>query len=248
MKRCSLSYAAFFMPMKSLEQEGKLGIKAWAEADRPREKLLSKGRKQLTDAELIAILIGSGNKTETAVDLSKRILKFYQNDLARLAKIEVKELSKFKGIGEAKAVTIIAALELGRRRKEMVSDGPRKITSSKDVFEVMRAEFADLLHEEFWVLSLNRAHFVVNKHLVSKGGFSGTVVDPKVIFKIAFEHNASSLVLAHNHPSGNLKPSESDVQITKKLIKAGSVLDLPIIDHLIIGDGTFISLADEGLM
>lgn len=233
------------MPMKSLKQEEKLGIKAWAEADRPREKLAAKGHKQLTDAELIAILIGSGNKTETAVDLSKRILKFYQNDLARLAKIDIKELSRFKGIGEAKAIAIIAALELGRRRKEIITDKPKKIISSKDAFEVIQGELADLPYEEFWVLLLNRAHFLITKQLVSRGGVAGTVVDPKVIFKIAFAHNASSIIMAHNHPSGHLKPSASDIEITKKLIAAGSVLELPVLDHLIIGDRTFLSLADE---
>lgn len=229
--------------MKNNEQ--KLGIKAWAEADRPREKLATKGRKQLTDAELIAILIGSGNKTETALDLSKRILKFYQNDLARLAKVDIKELSKFNGIGEAKAIAIVAALELGRRRKESVADGPKKIISSKDAFEVIQGELADLPYEEFWVLLLNRAHFLIAKQLVSRGGVAGTVVDPKVIFKTAFEHNASSIILAHNHPSGSLKPSASDIDITKKMMAAGLVLELPVIDHLIVVDRTFLSLADE---
>ncbi|WP_199139744.1 RadC family protein [Pedobacter sp. ASV12] len=232
--------------MKKNEQ--KLGIKAWAEADRPREKLAAKGRKQLTDAELIAILVGSGNKTETAVDLSKRILRFYHNDLARLAKVEIKELSRFNGIGEAKAIAIIAALELGRRRKEAVADRPRKVVSSQDAFAVMQGELSDLPHEEFWILLLNRAHFVIGTQLVSKGGFSGTVVDPKVVFKIAFEHKASSIILAHNHPSGNLKPSASDIEITQKLVAAGLVLELPVIDHLIIADNSFMSLADEGYM
>lgn len=165
----------------------KIGIKAWAEADRPREKLLLQGRRQLTDAELIAILIGSGSRTETAVDLSKRILSFYQNDLAKLSKLNVKELSKFKGIGEAKAIAIVAALELGRRRKEIEEDGPIKITSSKDAYFILKPELTDLPHEEFWVLLLNRANFVIGKQFISKGGQAGTVVDPKIIFKVAIE-------------------------------------------------------------
>lgn len=230
------------------DYQQKLGIKSWAEADRPREKLLLHGRKALTDAELIAILIGSGNKNETAVDLSKRILSFYQNDLAKVAQLGVKELSKFKGIGEAKAIAIVAALELGRRRKEVVAQGPQKINSSVDAYEVLNAEFTDLPHEEFWILLLNHAHFVMGKRFISKGGQAGTVVDPKIIFKVAIEQNAAAIILAHNHPSGNLKPSNADISITKKIREAGLMLDLPVLDHLIITNHAFFSLADEGLM
>lgn len=226
----------------------KLGIKAWAEADRPREKLLHQGRRQLTDAELIAILIGSGSRTETAVDLSKRILNFYQNDLVKIAKLSVKELSKFKGIGEAKAIAIVAALELGRRKKETENNVPQKISSSKDAYLILKSEFEDLYHEEFWMLLLNRANFVISKHFVSKGGQAGTVVDPKLVFKVAIEHNAAYIVLAHNHPSGNLKPSVADLSITKKLKEAGLLLELPIFDHLIITDHSYLSMADEELM
>ncbi|TCC87050.1 DNA repair protein RadC [Pedobacter frigiditerrae] len=226
----------------------KLGIKTWAEADRPREKLLLQGRRQLTDAELIAILIGSGSRNETAVDLSKRILNFYKNDLAKVAKLSVKELSKFKGIGQAKAISIVAALELGRRRKETEKEGPLQITSSKDAYEILKAELSDLPHEEFWILILNRANFVTGKHFVSKGGQSGTVVDPKVIFKVAIENNAASIVLAHNHPSGNLRASSADISITKNLVQSGLLLEIPIYDHLIITDHSYLSLADEGLM
>lgn len=226
----------------------KLGIKEWAEADRPREKLLSQGRRQLTDAELIAILIGTGNKNETAVDLSKRILGFYQNDLAKVAKLSVKELSKFKGIGEAKAIAIVAALELGRRRKEVENDGPLKVSCSKDAYLLLKSEFEDLPHEEFWILLLNRANFVIGKHFISKGGQAGTVADPKLIFKIALEHNAAYVVLAHNHPSGNLKPSSADLSLTKKLKESGLLLDLPIFDHLIITDHAYLSMADEEMM
>ena len=211
----------------------KITIKTWAEEDRPREKLLSQGRRTLTDAELMAILIGSGSTTETAVELSKRILHSCNNDLNALAKLSVTELCKFKGIGEAKAISIIAALELGRRRKESDQLETNKITSSRDVFLILSPQFSDLLHEEFWILLLNKANKVLNKVLISKGGQSATVVDAKVIFKAALEHNASSIILAHNHPSGNLKPSQADLDLTKKLKSAGNLLDINVLDHLV---------------
>lgn len=220
----------------------------WAEADRPREKLLLNGRRYLTDAELIAILIGSGNKDETAVDLSKRILGFYNNDLDALGKVSVKDLSKFKGIGEAKAVAIVAALELGRRRKETASRNLVKIVTSADAFAVLLPVFADLNHEEFWILILNQANYLIGKQLISKGGMAGTVADPKIIFKTALEHNAAYVILAHNHPSGSLKPSQQDINITKKMVEAGRVLDLHVLDHLIVTDKVFFSFGDEGLI
>lgn len=226
--------------------ENKLGIKAWAEADRPREKLLQQGRRQLTDAELIAILIGSGSRNETAVDLSKRILVSCQNDLQRLAQLGVKELSKFKGIGEAKAITIVAALELGRRRKDSDKSQLEKLISSKDAHNIIKADLADLPHEEFWILLLNRANILIGKHLLSKGGQSGTVVDPKMIFKTAIEHGAAALILVHNHPSGSLKPSSADINITKKLMELGKMMEIAVHDHLIVYNDTFLSLADEG--
>lgn len=225
--------------------ENKLGIKAWAEADRPREKLLQQGRRQLTDAELIAILIGSGSRNETAVDLSKRILSSCRNDLHKLAQLTVKELSKFKGIGEAKAITIVAALELGRRRKDVEPAEVQKIISSIDAHRVIKADLADLPHEEFWVLLLNRANVVLGKHFLSKGGQAGTIVDPKVVFKIALEHGAASMVLVHNHPSGTLKPSLADISITKKLMELGRMMEIEVHDHLIVYNDTFLSLADE---
>jgi DNA repair protein RadC len=226
----------------------KIGIKMWAEADRPREKLLLNGRRHLTDAELIAILIGSGNKDETAVDLSKRILGFYNNDLDALGKVSVKDLSKFKGIGEAKAIAIVAAMELGRRRKE--ADGPDvlKIVTSAEAFAVLQPVFADLNHEEFWILILNQANYLIGKQLISKGGMAGTVADPKIIFKTALEHNAAYVILAHNHPSGSLKPSQQDINITKKMVEAGRMLDLYVLDHLIVTDKLFYSFGDEGLI
>lgn len=227
----------------------KLGIKKWPDADRPREKLILQGRRALTDAELIAILIGSGNKTETAVDLSKRILASYQNDLAKLSKLGIKELSKFNGIGMAKALGIVAALELGRRRKEIESDNTLpKIVSSIDAYLIFRAELADLAHEEFWILLLNKANRVMAKQHISTGGQAMTVVDPKVIFKIALEQNAASIVLGHNHPSGNLSASISDIHITKKLVEAGKLLELPVLDHIILAEDSFISMVDLGLI
>ena len=220
----------------------------WAEADRPREKLMLHGRRQLSDAELVAILIGSGNRAETAVDLSKRMLTTYQNDLDAFGKAGVKELSKFKGIGEAKAITIVAALELGRRRKETARQEVLKVGSSRDAFQCLQSDFADLNHEEFWMLLLNRANHVRSKHLISKGGQSGTVADPKIIFKTALEHQAAYIILAHNHPSGNLKPSNEDLKLTKKLVEAGKLLDLLVVDHLILSDHAYYSFCDEGLI
>ncbi len=226
------------------EKKDKSGISGWAEADRPREKLILHGRRTLSDAELIAILIRAGNRTESAVGVSKRILKSYANDLTIISKLNVSDLSKFHGMGMAKAITIIAALELGRRRKDVVPNKSKKINSSKDADQVIRPELLDLTHEEL----LNRANTVIGKHFISKGGQSGTVVDPKIIFKIALEQNASSVILAHNHPSGNLKASQADLNVTRKLVEAGHMLELPVIDHLIITDNAFMSFADEGLM
>lgn len=232
--------------MKSYQE--KIGIKLWAEADRPREKLMLNGRRYLTDAELIAILIGSGNKSETAVDLSKRILATYNNDLDALGKVSVADLSKFRGIGEAKAISIVAALELGRRRKETATGDVIKVSSSKDAFEALLPVFADLNHEEFWILILNQANCIIGRQLISKGGLAGTVADPKIIFKTALEYNAASIILAHNHPSGNIKPSAEDIKITRKMVEGGKMLDLHVLDHLIVTNKLFFSFGDEGLI
>ena len=221
------------------------GIRSWAEDDRPREKLLLKGRAALSDAELIAILIGSGSADETAVGLSKRILSSLENKLSQLAKLSVRDLTQFKGIGEAKAISIIAALELGRRRKNTEPDKRVKITDSQTAFEVVYSNLGDLNHEEFWVIFLNRANEVLGKENISKGGVSGTVVDPKVVFKQAVQFPASAIILAHNHPSGNLEPSSADHQLTKKLKEAGKALDIPVLDHLIIGERDYFSFVDE---
>jgi len=230
------------------EYEEKITIKLWAEEDRPREKLSLQGRRALSDAELIAILIGSGSRNESAVDLSKRILHTCNNDLNLLGKQNIQDLSKFKGIGDAKAISIIAALELGRRRKETVRQQQVLVHSSKDAYEAIKSQFTDLNHEEFWILLLNRANKITSKQLISKGGQAGTVADPKIIFNTALQNHASSVILAHNHPSGNLKPSQADIDLTRKLKSAGAFLDIPVLDHLIITDLGFFSFTDEGML
>ncbi len=231
--------------MKDYKQS--FGIKSWAEEDRPREKLLDKGRHMLTEAELIAILIGSGSRDETAVELSKRVLASVGNNLNELGKLSVQELNEFKGIGDAKAISIIAALELGRRRKEAEPVKHEKIISSKNVYEIMKPLMMDLPHEEFWLLMLNRANSVIKKELISRGGVSGTVVDTKIIFKTAVLSYANSIIICHNHPSGNLKPSEADFKITKNLKEAARIMEIPLLDHLIITENGFYSFVDEGV-
>ncbi len=227
--------------------ENKISIKAWAEEDRPREKLSTQGRRALTDAELIAILIGSGSRTESAVELSKRIIHHYHNDLNKLAKASIAELSNFRGIGEAKAIAIIAALEIGRRRGEVENQAVETIIGSKEVYNLMRRHLIDLTHEEFWVILIGRGGRLLGKELVSKGGISATIVDAKVIFHVALRHQASLIVLVHNHPSGISKPSQQDIELTKKLVIAGKTLDITIADHLIVTDTGYFSFADEGL-
>lgn len=225
-----------------------LKILSWAEEDRPREKLILKGRLALSDAELIAILIGSGTKSLSAVDLAKLILNRVHNDLNELARLSVKDLEKFKGIGEAKAISIVSALELGRRRKDSEPLKKLKITSSNDVYEAIKSQLMDIKHEEFWILLLNRANIVINKIQISSGGVSGTVADPKIIFKHALDHLASAIILVHNHPSGNLNPSQADIDLTKKLKEAGRFLEIPVLDHVIFADQGYYSFADKGLL
>ena len=225
-----------------------ISIKDWADEDRPREKLLIKGKAALSDTELIAILIASGNRDESAVELSKRILQSLGNNLNSLAKLSVNDLIKFKGIGEAKAISIIASLELGRRRRSADVLEKDKIGGSKDAFQILQLKLEDLPHEEFWVILLNRANKVIDIKLIGRGGVSSTVVDSKVIFSFALESLASGIILAHNHPSGNLKPSNSDIRLTKKLVDAGKILEVPILDHIIVGDNDYFSFADEGLI
>ena len=225
-----------------------MNIKTWAEEDRPREKLLLKGKSVLSDAELIAILIGSGTPKLTAVDVGKIILADVGNDLNELAKLSVKDLTKHPGIGEAKAISIVSALELGRRRKETVAAAKTRITCSTDIYNYIKPQLLDLPHEEFWIILLNRANVVMKKESISSGGVAGTVADPKLIFKKALEQLASSIILVHNHPSGNIKPSAADISLTKKMKEAGDFLDLPILDHIIFTDNDYYSFADEGIL
>ncbi len=230
-------------------EEQKLNIKSWAIEDRPREKLLSKGIATLSNAELIAILIGSGNRDESAVELSKRILQGVNNNLNELGKLSVDFLQKnYRGIGEAKAISIVAALELGKRRKFSEALQKSQIKGSQDIFDLMHPSMADLPHEEFWVVFLNRANKVVSTHKISQGGLSGTVVDTRLIMKLALEQLASSIILVHNHPSGNTNPSNHDKNITQKIKEAGKIMDIPVLDHIIITDAAYYSFADEGEM
>lgn len=226
----------------------RIPIKSWAEEDRPREKLLAKGRQALSDAELLAILIGSGSPEETAVELCRRILHSAGNNLNNLGHMSVHDLMKFKGIGEAKALTIAAALELSRRRSNTEFTRHDKITCSKDVASIFLPVLGDLLHEEFWLLFLNRSNGVLGKHKLSSGGMAGTVVDAKMIFKAALDFKASGIILCHNHPSGNLKPSDADVALTRNLKSAGKTLEINVHDHVIIAHHDFFSFADEGLI
>jgi DNA repair protein RadC len=225
-----------------------LNIKSWAAEDRPREKLVLKGKASLSDAELIAILLGTGTSKLSAVDLAKNILQAVNNDLNELARLTVKDLMKIKGIGEAKAITIISALELGRRRKDFQAEEKPKIGGSADAFEILKADLLDIPHEAFWIILLNRANRVIKKHQISQGGVAGTVADPKIIFKVALEELASGIILAHNHPSGNLTASQADIDLTKKLKESGKLLDIQVLDHIIIAGKKYFSFADEGLL
>lgn len=231
-----------------LEKQISLSIKDWSEDDRPREKLVHKGRSALSDAELIAILIGSGNREESAVGLSKRILASSSNNLSELGKFSVKDLMKFKGIGEAKAVSIVAALEIGRRRNSSDTLSRKRITSSASVYELLHPVIGDLPHEEFWVVYLNNSNKVLEKQQLSKGGITGTLVDVRLVLKTALELNAVGLILAHNHPSGTLRPSQSDKQLTQKLKKAAASIDVKILDHIIVTEKAYFSFADDGLL
>lgn len=226
----------------------KLTIKEWSEEDQPREKLMFKGKSVLSNAELIAILIGSGNNEQSAVELSKHILDSVDHNLSSLSKLSIHDLLKFKGIGEAKAISIIAALELGRRRKDSEAPERNKISSSADAYNYMYESLVDVAHEEFWTIYLNRANIIIKKEKTTSGGITGTVVDARLIFKTAVEHLACGIILVHNHPSGNKEPSQADKQLTQKLKEAGKLLDIPVIDHIIFTDNGYFSFADEGLI
>ncbi|VXA99513.1 DNA repair protein RadC [Flavobacterium sp. 9R] len=223
-------------------------ITHWSEDDKPREKMMLKGKSALSDAELVAILIGSGSRNESAVALSKRILASVNNNLSSLGKQSLTQLMEFKGIGEAKAITIAAALELGRRRKEENPLELVKVTSSKVMYQEMYPIIGELAHEEFWVVYLNNANKIIFKAQLSKGGITGTIVDVRLVFKIALEQNAVAIVLAHNHPSGKLQASEADIQVTKRIKNAGLQLDIPVLDHIIVTEHSYFSFADEGIL
>jgi len=231
-----------------MSENSSKSIKTWAEDDRPREKLLSKGRLALSDSELLAILIGSGSKNESAVELSKRILAQAENNLNQLGKFSIGQLCQFKGIGSAKAVVITAALELGRRRRLEETLELSKISSSSSVFEIMQPIIGELPHEEFWILYLNNSNKILEKFQISKGGITGTLVDVRISLRKALEIGAVSLILTHNHPSGNLRPSEADKQLTQKLKTAAESLDIKILDHIIVTEKSYFSFADDGIL
>ncbi|WP_290699434.1 DNA repair protein RadC [Lacinutrix sp.] len=230
------------------EKGASFSIKNWSQDDQPREKLRDKGKAVLSDAELVAILIGSGNRDESAVGLCKRILASTDNNLSELGKLSIKQLTAFKGIGEAKAISIIAALELGRRRRGGEALERKKITSSASVFELLQPVIGELPHEEFWIVYLNNSNKVIQKNQLSKGGITGTLVDVRLALKTALEVGAVGLVLAHNHPSGTLKPSQADKDLTKKLKTAAQSLDIKVLDHLIITENAYFSFADEAIL
>jgi len=230
------------------DTQGNFSIKYWAEDDQPREKLMLKGKAALSDAELIAILIGSGSRNESAVQLSKRILASVDNNLNALGKQSLQQLMGFKGIGEAKAISIAAAMELGRRRREEDVVKLDRITGSKAVFEIMQPIVGELPHEEFWIIYLNNSNKVIYKSQISKGGITGTVVDTRIVFKTALEQNAVALILVHNHPSGVLQASEADKQITRQLKLAGQTMEINVLDHVIVTENGYLSFADDGLL
>ncbi len=232
-----------------MSEQNVLTIKHWAEDDKPREKLLLKGRQTLSDAELLAILIGSGTKNMSAVELSKQILKEAANQsLDNLSKLTVKELTKFKGIGDAKAITIVAAMELARRKKDSGVEEKPFIKTSRSAFDLLNPYLSDLPHEEFYIILVNRANRVLKIERVGMGGVTGTVADLRIMFKSAIEHLATGIILSHNHPSGQLRPSDADIQLTKSIKEAGKILTIDLLDHLIIGSNSYFSFADEGII
>lgn len=233
---------------KMAEKSTSFSIKNWSQDDQPREKLRDKGKDALSDAELVAILIGSGSRNESAVELCKRILASVDNNLNELGKLSLTELMAFKGIGEAKAISIAAAMELGRRRRGEEALKKQKIMSSNSVFELMQPIIGELPHEEFWIIYLNNSNKVIQKNQLSKGGITGTLVDVRLVLKTALQLGATGIILVHNYPSGTLKPSEADKQITQKLKKAGESLDIKVLDHLIITEKAYFSFADDNIL
>lgn len=229
-------------------QEQKHSIKQWAKDDRPREKLLMKGAETLSDSELLAILIHHGTKEKSALDLGKEILKLGQNNLDELGKLSVKSLMKIKGIGEAKAITIAAALELGRRRQASAPLKKAAVTSSRDIADFLRSRLKDERREVFAVVFLNRANRINHFEIVSEGGITGTIADTRVILRKALEADAVSIILSHNHPSGSLKPSRADEELTRKIKEAARFFDINVTDHIIVSNEGYYSFADEGIL
>jgi DNA repair protein RadC len=223
-------------------------IKSWAEEDRPREKLILKGKSSLSNAELIAILIGSGSRNESAVELSKKILAQTDNNLQELSKYTIGDLTKFQGIGEAKAISIIAAMELGRRYRSTEAIARKKVSTSNDAFDAAYSYLSDLTYEEFYIILLTRNNEIMGVQKISEGGQAGTAVDPKKIFITALNRHANSIILCHNHPSGNLQPSQQDIAITNKMVEVGHALELSVLDHIIVGQGKYFSFADQGMI
>ncbi len=225
-----------------------LSMKSWSEEDQPREKLLIQGKKSLSNAELLAILIRAGSRGETALSLCQRILADHGNDLHELGALTVSDLMKYKGMGEAKAITIVAALELGRRRQNADAQPKTNILSSRDAYDLISHRLQDIPYEEFWIILLSRSMKVIKQVRISSGGLNATVVDPRIIMKSAIDALANAIILVHNHPSGTLKPSRMDLSLTEKLVGAAKLLDLKIADHLIITDNGYYSFADEGVL
>jgi DNA repair protein RadC len=229
-------------------QEHKYSIKQWSKDDRPREKLLSGGAENLSNSELLAILIHNGTRQRSAVDLAKELLRLGKDNLIELGKLSVKELMKIKGIGEAKAITITAALELGRRRQASAALQKEAVTNSSDIAHYLQAKLKDYRREVFAILFLNRANKINHFEIVSEGGITGTVADPRIILRKALEEDAVSIILCHNHPSGSLKPSRADEDLTKKIKEASRFFDITVLDHIIVSDNGYFSFADEGLL
>lgn len=225
-----------------------LSIKQWSDDDKPREKLIEKGKQSLSNSELLAILLATGTKEKSALDLAKELLELANNDLNQLAKLNIKELCSVNGIGPAKAITVIAAIELAGRREMGANKETKIVKSSNDAYLLIKNHIMDLNHEEFWIMLLKRNNEMINKHRISEGGLSSTTVDPKKIFKIAIQHGASSMILFHNHPSGNLNPSDSDIKLTKQLTEAGKVMEISVLDHIIITQSSYYSFADSSMM
>ncbi|MEJ7646282.1 MAG: DNA repair protein RadC [Chryseolinea sp.] len=223
-------------------------IRDWSPEDKPREKLKLKGKSALSDAELISLLLGTGTKSASTIELGKRVLHHANNSLHQLGRMTLNDFLKVNGIGEAKAMTIVAALELGRRRKEYDPEEKPRINKSVDAYEILKSNLLDIPHEEFWIILLNRANRVIKKYQISQGGVAGTVADPKIIFKTALEELASGIILGHNHPSGNLNASQADIDLTKKLVAGAKLLEMQVLDHIILAGQKYFSFADEGLI